>query len=90
MQKIQIFIVCGLVSLLTSCATEKKPLTDRQQDMVEDQAMRQWENAQRQLEVDGYGKYNADGSYTWQKKVDKKKLKILNKKQLNKPEAGSR
>ena len=85
---LKIFFVCLLSVLLVSCATEKKPLTERQQEMVEEQAMKQWENAQRQIEVDGYGKYNEDGSFTWKKKVKNEKLKVLNRKQLKKPEAG--
>jgi outer membrane biogenesis lipoprotein LolB len=81
---LKIVVICSLVAFLSGCSSsrERKPLSEREQEFVEEQAQLQWKATRNQLQTDGYGKYDSDGKFLWQKKIKKKKLKILNKREL--------
>jgi len=82
----KILLTCFLFSLIPACATPKpKRLSEEEREKVEQRAMEQWENTQKQLQTDGYGKYDSDGEFIWKQKVKKKRFKVLNRKHLNKP-----
>ena len=69
--------------LLVSCVAEKKALTVEEREELELQAYRQWQQSRERMIQDGYGKKKTDGDIIWKKRVSRKKLRILNKKQLN-------
>ena len=77
-------VICGLLALLPSCSTPKSSLSTREREFIETQAMEKWEETEKQLKEDGYGKYDSDGTFIWSKNIKKKRLKVLNREKLKK------
>lgn len=80
----KILLICGFCLLLISCATEeKKKLSDREREALEEEAYLREQQARDRMVNDGFGVKREDGTIIWKDNTVKKKFKILNRDQLN-------